>query len=100
MRFMAEAWLRSNVQAPAPAAHRSAQGCAPAGDGCSAGLRCMLAIERRLQLPDRGLRRVLQVAQGDQRNAVAAVALGFKQVIATVDGLADRGLGLRLAGRW
>ena len=47
-----------------------------------------LAVQGRLQLPDWGVRWLFQGAQRDQGNAVAAVALGFKQIIPTVPCLA------------
>jgi hypothetical protein len=58
-----------------------------------------LTIQCRLQLPDRGVRWVLQGSQRYQREPVAPVALGLQQVVTAVDRLADGRLRLRLAGR-
>jgi hypothetical protein len=59
-----------------------------------------LAIERSLQLPHRCILRMLERAERDQGHPIAAIALGLEQVIAAVDRLRDRGLGLRVSGRW
>ena len=44
-----------------------------------------LAVQRGLHCRDRHLRRLFQGAQRPQRNAVAAVALGFQEAEATVE---------------
>jgi hypothetical protein len=42
---------------------------------------------------------MLERAQRDQRNTIAAIALGFEQIVAAIYRLRDRGVGLRLATR-
>ena len=58
-------------------------------------LAARLAIERSLKLPDGCFLGLPQSAQRHQRDAIALVALGLEQVIAAIDRLADRRLGLR-----
>jgi hypothetical protein len=59
-----------------------------------------LTIERGLQFPDRRFRRMVERAERDQGDPIAAIALGLEQIIAAVDRFADRGLGLRVSRRW
>jgi len=60
-------------------------------------VKCQLT-ERRFQFPDCRARRMLEGAEGDQRNTVTAVAFGLKQIIAAVYRLRDCRFCLRLAG--
>ena len=62
-------------------------------------VKCQLT-ERGFQFPDCRARRMLEGAEGDQRNTVTAVAFGLKQIIAAVYRLRDCGLCLGFARRW
>ena len=56
---------------------------------------CLMGLE----LPDRSVRRLPQGAQRDERNPVASIAFCFEQIESAIDGVANCGLGLRIAGR-
>jgi hypothetical protein len=53
-----------------------------------------LAIERGFQFPYRRIGRMLEGAQCDQRNTVAAVALGLKEIITAIYPVAYLSSGL------
>src|SRR5258705_5924326 len=55
---------------------------------CTLFAPCQLT-ERGFQFPDCRARRMLEGAEGDQRNTVTAVAFGLKQIIAAVYRLRD-----------